>query len=111
MPDLFDMLAPINPVAESMAEGAMLLRGAALSYEKDLLAALAKDGAIVVHARGVRRRGVAVVHTAVERPFDDGCGLRGPAVRPQHAFAAEREEGHGPLCRPEGSRGDGRRIS
>ncbi|MGX5721673.1 DNA oxidative demethylase AlkB [Shinella zoogloeoides] len=40
MPDLFDMLAPAEPSVENMAEGAMLLRGAALPYEKDLLVAL-----------------------------------------------------------------------
>jgi alkylated DNA repair protein (DNA oxidative demethylase) len=41
MPDLFDTLTPIQSSAEIMADGAMLLRGAALAYEKDLLAALA----------------------------------------------------------------------
>ncbi|TAN00713.1 MAG: DNA oxidative demethylase AlkB [Rhizobiaceae bacterium] len=40
MPDLFDILAPVGPAIEIMADGAMLLRGAALPYEKNLLAAL-----------------------------------------------------------------------
>ncbi|UDF33125.1 UNVERIFIED_ORG: DNA oxidative demethylase AlkB (plasmid) [Roseateles sp. XES5] len=40
MPDLFDRLAPADPATEIMAEGAVLLRGAALPYEKALLAAL-----------------------------------------------------------------------
>lgn len=40
MPDLFDMFAPTEPAVENMAEGAVLLRGAALPYEKDLLVAL-----------------------------------------------------------------------
>jgi alkylated DNA repair protein (DNA oxidative demethylase) len=40
MPDLFDTLAPTQPVTEIMADGAMLLRGAALPYEKDMLSAL-----------------------------------------------------------------------
>ena len=42
MPDLFDILTPVDPATEAMAEGAMLLRGAALPYEKDLLATLAE---------------------------------------------------------------------
>ena len=37
MPDLFETLAPPT---EIMAPGAMLLRGFALPFEKDLLAAL-----------------------------------------------------------------------
>jgi alkylated DNA repair protein (DNA oxidative demethylase) len=40
MPDLFETLVPLGPAIEVMAEGAVLLRGAALPYEKDLLAAL-----------------------------------------------------------------------
>ena len=40
MPDLFDTLAPTPPATEIMADGAMLLRGAALPYEKAILAAL-----------------------------------------------------------------------
>ncbi|EYR82234.1 DNA oxidative demethylase AlkB [Shinella sp. 838] len=40
MHDLFDALVPPMPAAEAMAEGAMLLRGTALAYETDLLAAL-----------------------------------------------------------------------
>lgn len=38
--DLFETLAPLDPPAEIMAEGAMLLRGAALPFETELLAAL-----------------------------------------------------------------------
>lgn len=41
MPDLFDALAPAEPTTEAMADGAMLLRGVALPYEKAVLAALA----------------------------------------------------------------------
>lgn len=40
MLDLFDILASVDPATEIMAEGAVLLRGAALLYEKNLLAAL-----------------------------------------------------------------------
>ena len=40
MSDLFEELAPLGPPVEVMAEGAMLLRGAALPYETDLFAAL-----------------------------------------------------------------------
>jgi DNA oxidative demethylase len=40
MDDLLDIIAPLNPRKEIMAEGAVLLRGAALPFEKELLAAL-----------------------------------------------------------------------
>jgi alkylated DNA repair protein (DNA oxidative demethylase) len=40
MSDLFECMAPIEPPQEIMAAGAVLLRGAALPFEKDLLAAL-----------------------------------------------------------------------
>ena len=40
MLDLFETFAPLDPPAEIMAEGAMLLRGAALPSETELLAAL-----------------------------------------------------------------------
>jgi DNA oxidative demethylase len=42
MRDPFEALAPLGPPVEVMAEGAMLLRGAALPYEKDLFAALSE---------------------------------------------------------------------
>lgn len=40
MSDLFEGLAPAEPVTETMAEGAVLLRGEALTVDKALLAAL-----------------------------------------------------------------------
>lgn len=40
MYDLLKFIAPLDPRKEIMAEGAVLLRGAALPFEKDLLAAL-----------------------------------------------------------------------
>jgi alkylated DNA repair protein (DNA oxidative demethylase) len=40
MKDLFDTLAPLDPQREVMAEGAVLLRGAALPFAVDILAAL-----------------------------------------------------------------------
>jgi DNA oxidative demethylase len=40
MSDLFECMAPFDPPKEIMAAGAVLLRGAALPFEKDLLAAL-----------------------------------------------------------------------
>ncbi|SCB10953.1 alkylated DNA repair protein (DNA oxidative demethylase) [Rhizobium miluonense] len=40
MSDLFDNIVPLDPPFERMAEGAVLLRGAALPFEKDVLAAL-----------------------------------------------------------------------
>jgi hypothetical protein len=39
MHDLFELTAPMAPSRETMAEGAMLLRGAALPLESGLLAA------------------------------------------------------------------------
>ncbi|MBN8953638.1 MULTISPECIES: DNA oxidative demethylase AlkB [unclassified Rhizobium] len=40
MSDLFDNIIPLDPPFEPMAQGAVLLRGAALPFEKDVLAAL-----------------------------------------------------------------------
>jgi alkylated DNA repair protein (DNA oxidative demethylase) len=40
MPDLFESLGAMGPSREMMAEGAVLLRGAAVPFESDLLAAL-----------------------------------------------------------------------
>ena len=40
MYDLLELVAPLDPSKEMMAEGAVLLRGAALAFEADLLAAL-----------------------------------------------------------------------
>ncbi|MDB5620394.1 DNA oxidative demethylase AlkB [Tardiphaga sp.] len=40
MSDLFDLIIPPNPPREVMADGAMLLRGAALPYETDILTAI-----------------------------------------------------------------------
>jgi alkylated DNA repair protein (DNA oxidative demethylase) len=40
MTDLFDTIAPPDPSSETMAEGAMLLRGAARPFEKEVLVAL-----------------------------------------------------------------------
>jgi DNA oxidative demethylase len=40
MDDLLEFIAPLSPRKEIMAEGAVLLRGAALPFEKELLAAL-----------------------------------------------------------------------
>jgi alkylated DNA repair protein (DNA oxidative demethylase) len=37
MADLFDSVGPVGPARESMAEGAVLLRGAGLPFESDLL--------------------------------------------------------------------------
>ena len=40
MPDLFETIGPFDSPSEIMAEGAVVLRGLALPFEKDLLAAL-----------------------------------------------------------------------
>src|SRR5262249_28634026 len=40
MSDLFDCIPPLHPTKEAMAQGAVLLRGAALAFEKELLAAI-----------------------------------------------------------------------
>ena len=40
MSDLFDTLVPVDPPRQAMAEGAVLLRGAALPFEVAILAAL-----------------------------------------------------------------------
>lgn len=46
MNDLFERIAPVQPSRETMADGAVLLRGVALPFEKDLPAALAGITAI-----------------------------------------------------------------
>lgn len=46
MPDLFEATAPLNLAKEILADGAVLLRGAALPLERELLAAL--DGITAV---------------------------------------------------------------
>jgi DNA oxidative demethylase len=40
MSDLFDPIVPLTPPREVMAEGALLLRGAALPFETDILTAI-----------------------------------------------------------------------
>src|SRR5262245_60984457 len=40
MSDQFELIAPLDPPSEVMAEGAMLLRGAALPFQKPVLVAL-----------------------------------------------------------------------
>ena len=40
MSDLFDSIVPLTPPREVMAEGALLLRGAALPFETDILTAI-----------------------------------------------------------------------
>jgi len=40
MHDLFELMAPLDPPRESMAPGAVLLRGAALAFDQAVLAAL-----------------------------------------------------------------------
>jgi DNA oxidative demethylase len=40
MPHQFELIAPLDPPREIVAEGAVLLRGVALAFEKDLLPAL-----------------------------------------------------------------------
>jgi len=46
MHDLFGHIAPADPSKETMAEGAVLLRGAALPFEKEVMAALNEITAI-----------------------------------------------------------------
>src|SRR5262249_10134853 len=46
MQDLFGPVAPLNPSKLTMAEGALLLRGAALPFEREVLAALNEITAI-----------------------------------------------------------------
>jgi alkylated DNA repair protein (DNA oxidative demethylase) len=40
MNDLFDTIAPLDPPRDIMAEGAVLLRGAALPFEANIQTAL-----------------------------------------------------------------------
>ncbi len=82
---------PLEAVVEQ-AQRTVAAAIAGLRGEEDPAPPLAEGSAIVVHAAGVGRSGVAIVHPLVEGAVDDPGRLRPPAVGTQHAFAAEAEQ-------------------
>src|SRR5262245_37084754 len=87
MHDLFGPIAPLEPRTEPIAEGAVLLRGAALSFEQDLLAAL-KDIAAISPFRHMITPGgywmsVAITNCGAAGWVTDRTGYRYDPIDPE----------------------------
>ena len=80
MYDLFELAEPLEPSTEVMAEGAVLLRGAALPFEERLLAALNEITAISPFRRMVTPGGytmsVAMTNCGAAGWVTDRTGYR-----------------------------------
>lgn len=87
MNDLFERIAPVQPSRETMADGAVLLRGAALPFEKDLPAALTGITAISPFRRMVTPGGytmsVAMTNCGAAGWITDRTGYRYGRIDPQ----------------------------
>jgi DNA oxidative demethylase len=87
MHDLFGHIAPLDPPKETMAEGAVLLRGAALPFEKEILAALNEITAISPFRHMVTPGGftmsVAMTNCGVAGWVTDRTGYRYDGVDPE----------------------------
>jgi DNA oxidative demethylase len=87
MHDLFERIAPLHPPKEIMAEGAVLLRGAALPFERALLAALNDITATSPFRHMVTPGGytmsVAMTNCGAVGWVTDRTGYRYDAVDPQ----------------------------
>ncbi|AMN40784.1 DNA oxidative demethylase AlkB [Rhodoplanes sp. Z2-YC6860] len=87
MDDLFERIAPVQPSRETMADGAVLLRRAALPFEKDLLAALTGITAISPFRRMVTPGGytmsVAMTNCGAAGWITDRTGYRYDRIDPQ----------------------------
>jgi DNA oxidative demethylase len=83
MHDLFELTAPMAPSRETMAEGAMLLRGAALPLESGLLAAL--TGVTVRHriTPGGYTMSVAMTNCGAAGWITDRTGYRYDHIDPE----------------------------
>src|SRR3569833_203848 len=86
MNDLFERIAPVQPSRETMADGAVLLRGAALPFEKDLPAALAGITAISPFRRMITPGGytmsVAMTNCGAAGWITDRSGYRYTSTDP-----------------------------
>jgi DNA oxidative demethylase len=87
MDDLLELIAPLDPPTEIMAEGAVLLRGAALRFEKDVLAALSSITTISPFRRMVTPGGylmsVAMTNCGATGWVTDRTGYRYDREDPQ----------------------------
>ncbi|HEY2249311.1 MAG TPA: DNA oxidative demethylase AlkB [Pseudolabrys sp.] len=87
MDDLFDLITPEGPTKLAMAEGAVLLRRAALSFEEDLLKALDDVTASSPFRRmvtpGGRTMSVAMTNCGAAGWITDRAGYRYDAIDPE----------------------------
>jgi alkylated DNA repair protein (DNA oxidative demethylase) len=87
MSDLFDSIIPLNPPREVMAEGAMLLRGAALPFETDILIAIQAITAVSPFRHMVTPGGfvmsVAMTNCGAAGWVTDRSGYRYDALDPE----------------------------
>lgn len=87
MTSLFDIIGPIDPPRETIAEGAVLLRGQAVSFERDVLAALETVTAQAPFRRmttpGGHVMSVAMTNCGAAGWVTDRTGYRYHAVDPQ----------------------------
>jgi DNA oxidative demethylase len=100
MSDLFDSIIPLNPPREVMAEGAMLLRGAALPFETDILIAIQAITPVSPFRHMVTPGGfvmsVAMTNCGAAGWVTDRSGYRYDALDPESGK-------RGPRCRPASS--------
>ena len=112
MSDLFDPIVPLTPPREVMAEGALLLRGAALPFETDILTAIQAITAMSPFRHMVTPGGfvmsVAMTNCGAAGWVTDRSGYRYDALDPESgkpwppmpasfldlAVAAAREAGY-----------------
>ena len=87
MGDLFDSIISLNPPREVMAEGAMLLRGAALPFEADILTAIQAITAVSPFRHMVTPDGfvmsVAMTNCGAAGWVTDRSGYRYDALDPE----------------------------
>ncbi|MBX9845422.1 MAG: DNA oxidative demethylase AlkB [Xanthobacteraceae bacterium] len=87
MNDLFERIAPLRPSKEIMAEGAVLLHGAALPFETELLAALHDIGATAPFRHMVTPGGftmsVAMTNCGAAGWVTDRTGYRYDRIDPE----------------------------
>jgi DNA oxidative demethylase len=87
MSDLFDSIIPLNPPREVMAEGAMLLRSAALPFETDILIAIQAITAVSPFRHMVTPGGfvmsVAMTNCGAAGWVTDRSGYRYDALDPE----------------------------
>src|SRR5262245_11120188 len=87
MHDLFDFMAPPAPQKEIIAEGAMLLRGAALPFEQELLPALNEIAATSPFRHmvtpGGYRMSVAMTNCGAAGWVTDRAGYRYDVIDPE----------------------------